>query len=57
MLDLASNAYGGTWTSNRVRAIAAPWSMARIGSTIPVDIVMSSEPAESCWMTAALEGI
>src|SRR6516225_536698 len=34
--------------------MAAPWSMARIGSTRPVDMVMSREPAASCWMTPAL---
>ena len=57
MLDFASKAYGGACTSKRVSAIAAPWSMARIGSTSPVDIDMSSEPAESCWMTDALDWI
>ncbi len=36
-------------------AIGAPLSMARIGSTSPVDMVMSSEPAVSCWITAALD--
>jgi hypothetical protein len=30
--------------------------MARIGSTSPVDMVTSSEPEVSCWITCALDG-
>ena len=55
MLDLASSAYGGACTSKRTMASAARWSMARIGSTRPVDMVMSSEPAASCCTRFALD--